>query len=289
VTSFGSTEEHALHSHGRGELPLGRCRGRWCADRGRRGDHAGGRAGRPQRRRGQRAGLPPRDPLGGPPGPSARVLLAAGHSATQPDDGPRDRGPGLPAAIAGQGGRDPACCDAGPHRHPASPGPASPGPARPAASGAVRLAGLAQVAAVAVAVAVGPVRAPPPLDRGGGPQPRDGYACSGPRRPQAPRLSRHHRRSAAPNHGDVALPWSGPRRCGIAVVLFVPGGPDRWCPCVPRCRCAVWCGSRLPGRSAGRDQAPGPHCRNDTGYFRTRPSDMNEASTPCDLVWVVPE
>jgi hypothetical protein len=60
------------------------------------------------------AGLPPRDPLGGPPGPGAWVLLAAGHPAAQPDDGPRDRGPGLPAPIGGQGGRDPACCDAGP-------------------------------------------------------------------------------------------------------------------------------------------------------------------------------
>jgi hypothetical protein len=161
VTSIGSAEEHALRPHGRGELPLGRRRGRRRADRGRRGDHAGGRAGRSQRRRGQRAGLPPCDPLGGPPGSGAHVLLAAshpaGHPAVQLDDGPRDRGPGLPAAVGGQGGSDPACCDAGPHRRPASPGPA-----RPAASGVARLARLAQVAAVAVAMAVGPVPASPP-------------------------------------------------------------------------------------------------------------------------------
>jgi len=170
VTRFGPAEEHALRPHGRGELPLGRRRGRWRPDRGRRGDHAGGRAGRPQRRRGQRVGLPPRGPRGGSPGPGARVLLAAshpavghptvGHPAGQPDDGPRDRGRDLPAAIGGPSGRAPACCgdsDSGPHLHLTSPGPA-----RPAAARAARLARLAQVAALALAL--GPVTpSPPPL------------------------------------------------------------------------------------------------------------------------------
>jgi hypothetical protein len=71
-----------------------------------------------------------------------------------------------------------------------------------------------------------------------------------------------------PNHGDVALPWSGPRRCGIAVVLFVPGGPDRWCRCVARCRCAAWCGSRMPARSAERDRHRGQPGRRDSGARR---------------------
>jgi hypothetical protein len=66
---------------------------------------------------------------------------------------------GLPAAIGGQGGSDPACCDARPHRYLASPSPEH--PEHPATSGAARLAGLAQVAAVAMAV--GPVTASAPL------------------------------------------------------------------------------------------------------------------------------
>jgi hypothetical protein len=162
VTRFGPAEEHALRPHGRGELPLGRRRGRWRPDRGRRGDHARGRPRRPQRCRGQRVGFPPRGSLGGPPGPGARVLLAVGHPAVghpagQPDDEPRDRGRDLPAAIGGPGGRDPACrghCDSQ-HLHLASPGPA-----RPAVRGVARLAALAQV--TALAVAVGPVPPPPP-------------------------------------------------------------------------------------------------------------------------------
>jgi len=158
-------------------------------------------------------------------------------------------------------------------------------------------------------------------DGGGGPQLPDGYACAGPRRPQASRPSRQHRRAGAADHGDVALPWSGPRRCGIAVVVFVPGGPDRWWLCVPRCRCAVWCGSRMPARSAERDRHRGQpgRCGIDpvlppyrgfghsiTGavtlwhlmrtplpettqvIFVRTPCDMNAASTPNGLIPAMP-
>ena len=88
----------------------------------------------------------------------ARLLLAVAHPAAQPDDGPRDRGPGLPAAVSGPGVRGPACrADAGHHPHPASSGSAYPAASR----GAARLVGLAPVA-TAVAVALGRVTASPP-------------------------------------------------------------------------------------------------------------------------------
>ena len=186
MTRFGPAEEHALRPHGRGELPRRRRRGRRRPDRGRRGDHARGRAGRPQRRRGQRVGLPRRGSLGGPPGPGARILLAASHPAVahpaaQPDGDPRDRGRDLPAAIGDPGVRDPACCGdaalgARPYLHLASPGPA-----RPATRGVARMAELAQVTALAVE----PVPPPPPPPLTTGPDSPDqstgeGRAGSGP-------------------------------------------------------------------------------------------------------------
>jgi hypothetical protein len=162
VTRFGPAEEHALRPYGRGELPLGRRRDRWRPDRGRRGDHAGGRAGRPQRRRGQRVGLPRRGSLGGPPGPGARILPAASHPAAshpagQPDDEPRNRGRGLPAALGDPGVRGPAGGHVGARPF---PHPASAGSALPVASGnATPLLALAPAAAVAI----WPAMASPPL------------------------------------------------------------------------------------------------------------------------------
>ena len=76
-----------------------------------------------------------------------------------------------------------------------------------------------------------------------------------PLQPQRAPRSRQHPHPRAPNHHDVTLPWSGPRRCGIAVVLAAPCGPARWCPCAARCPCALWYASRLPARSAGRAAA----------------------------------
>ena len=153
---FGPPEERVLCPHGRGELPLGCRRGRRRPHRGRSGDHAGGRARRPQRRRGQRAGLPCRGPLGGAPIPGARLLLvlAVACPAAQPDDGPRGRGRGLPAVIGDPGVRDPACDDtgAGQHSHSAPAGSAFPG----ASGAAARLVGQR-----AAAVALGPVTASP--------------------------------------------------------------------------------------------------------------------------------
>ena len=157
---FGPPEERALRPHGRGELPLGCRRSRGRPHRGRGGDHAGVRAGRPQRRRGQRAGLPCRGPLGGAPVPGARLLLvlAVADPAAQPDDGPRGRGRGVSAAIGHPGVRDPACgAGAGPHSHSAPAGSAFPG-----ASGAAAWL----VGQRPAAVALWPITAsPPPLPR----------------------------------------------------------------------------------------------------------------------------
>jgi len=158
VTRFGPAEEHALRPHGRGELPRWRRRGRRRPDRGRRGDHAHGRAGRPQRRRGQRVGLPRRGPLAGARAGGARLLLAVAHPAAQPHGDPRDRGRDLPAAIGDPGVRGPA---GGGHVG-ARPYPplASAGSALPAAYGnAARLLALAPAAAVAIS----PAMASPPL------------------------------------------------------------------------------------------------------------------------------
>jgi hypothetical protein len=152
---FGSPEARALRPDGRGELPLGCRRGRRCPHRGRSGDHAGGRAGRPQRRRGQRVGLPCRGPLGGAPVPGTRLLvLAVAYPAAQPDEGPRRRGRGLPVAIADPGIRDPASGGTGAGQYPhAAPAES----AFPGASGAA-----ARLVGQRAAVALGPVTASPP-------------------------------------------------------------------------------------------------------------------------------
>jgi hypothetical protein len=155
---FGSPEARALRPDGRGELPLGCRRGRRCPHRGRSGDHAGGRAGRPQRRRGQRVGLPCRGPLGGAPVPGTRLLvLAVAYPAAQPDEGPRRRGRGLPVAIGDPGIRDPASGGTGAGQYPhAAPAES----AFPGASGAAAR----RVGQRAAAVALRPVTAsPPPL------------------------------------------------------------------------------------------------------------------------------
>ena len=159
MTRFGPAEEHALRPHGRGELPLGRRRRRWRPDRGRRGDHAGGRAGWPQRRRSQRAGLPPRGSLAGAPAGGARLLCAVADPAAQPHEDPRDRSRDLPATIGGPGGRDPAGrSHVGARPYPL---PASAGSALLAASGnAAWLLALVPAAAVAIWPAVA---SPPPL------------------------------------------------------------------------------------------------------------------------------
>jgi hypothetical protein len=68
-----------------------------------------------------------------------------------------------------------------------------------------------------------------------------------------------------------------PPRCGIAVVRttamwhcrgsFHAGRAGSMVPVraamLVRCWCAVWCGSRLPARSAGRDRHPGQRARCD--------------------------
>lgn len=158
VTRTGPAEARDIRPDGRGELPVGRRRARRGPRRGRGGDHAGGRAGRPQRRRGQRVGLPCRGPLGGAPVPGTRLLvLAVAYPAAQPDEGPRGRGRGLPVAIGDPGIRDPASGATGAGQYPhAAPAES----AFPGASGAAAR----RVGQRAAAVALRPVTAsPPPL------------------------------------------------------------------------------------------------------------------------------
>ena len=114
------------------------------------------RFGSPQRRRGQRAGLPCRGPLGGAPVPGTRLLLvlAAAYPAAPPDEGLRGRGRGLPAAIGDPGVRDPASggTDSGQYPYSAPAGSAFLG----VSGAAARRVGQR---AVAVAVALRPVTA----------------------------------------------------------------------------------------------------------------------------------
>jgi hypothetical protein len=200
VRRFGSPEARALRPHGRGELPLGCRRGRRRPHRGRSGDHAGGRARRPQRRRGQRVGIPCRGPLGGAPVPGARLLLvlAVAYPAAQPDDGPRGRGWGLPAAIGNPGVPDPACGDTGAGQYPHS---APAGSAFPGASGAAaRRVGQR----AAAAVALGPVTASPSVPRPPA-STRRAYTCHTKAAPAAHRAGAIQRRlAAAVLLGDIA-------------------------------------------------------------------------------------
>ena len=204
VTRFGAAEERDLRPDGRGELPVGRRRGWRGTRRDRGGDHAGGRARRPRRRRGQRAGLSRRGPLGGVPATGARLLLGAGHPATRPDDGPRDRGRRLPPAVI----PGPAAGVGRPARHDAAswrpPYAESVQPARPAVAarppglpGATRLVALAPAAGPGV---LGPVAAsPPPLTAGPARvivvQPRADHV--GQRDPQPEDVGHHGQRRAA--------------------------------------------------------------------------------------------
>src|SRR6185437_9931017 len=58
--------------------------------------------------------------------------------------------------------------------------------------------------------------------RGRGPGPHIPGATSA--QPRLALSSQGHRTAGRPNHDDVTLPWSGPRRCDIAVVVSGAAG-----------------------------------------------------------------
>src|SRR5438093_10522655 len=90
----------------------------------------------------------------------------------------------------------------------------------------------------------------------------------------------------------------GPRRCGIAMVVFVPAGRiDGGCAyrdAGARRGAGAGCQPvRLKGTGTGANcdvVAPDadPTARNGTGYFVRAPCDMNAASTPNGLIPAMP-